>query len=106
MGSLVQRQDGAQCPLRWRTHHVGSVPAMCKPAKANVRVSPESWRIGEAGSAARGAGEQGALVVGRGAGDDALEGVPQCPVADRHLVDRKVALEHAALGTEQLDAGL
>ena len=53
----------------------------------------------------RGAGEQLALLVGRGAAGDALERVPQRRVTDPHLVDRKVAFEHAALGAEQFDAG-
>src|SRR5271166_3641757 len=40
------------------------------------------------------------------AGGDALEGAPQRRVAAAALVDREVALEHRALGTESSDAGL
>src|SRR5262249_7445502 len=40
------------------------------------------------------------------AGGEALEGVPERLVAAAALVDREVALEHAAFGPERLDAGL
>ena len=46
------------------------------------------------------------LFRGRCPGRDALERIPQLGVAARLLVRREVTLEHAALGTEPLDAGL
>jgi hypothetical protein len=46
----------------------------------------------------RGAGEEGGPFGGGAAGGDALKGVPQYAVAATALVDRKVALEHCALG--------
>src|SRR6266487_4378968 len=46
------------------------------------------------------------LFRGRCTGSEALERIPQLGVAARLLVRREVALEHAALGTERLDAGL
>src|ERR1700730_5032371 len=85
--------------------YVGSVPDMFNPKNPKCPI-PRSFRRGETVGAACGAGEQSALLVGRGAGDDALEGVPQRLVADRHLVDREVALEHAAPRPEQFDASL
>src|SRR5262249_45365722 len=42
----------------------------------------------------------------RGARGDALERVPQLGIPTRLLVRRKVALEHATVGSESLDAGL
>src|SRR5690349_3228788 len=52
------------------------------------------------------AAEQGGLLVGGAPGGDALEGIPHHRVAAHALVDRKVAFEHRALGTEGIDAGL
>src|ERR1700736_2586301 len=50
--------------------------------------------------------EQQRLLVGRGTGGEPLEGVPVGRVAAGNLVDRKVALEHAARRPERRDAGL
>src|ERR1700716_4505640 len=50
--------------------------------------------------------KQGSLLGGRGLGRQPLESIPQHAVAGGDLVDREVALEHAAIGAEQLDAGL
>src|SRR3982074_644592 len=50
--------------------------------------------------------KQGSLLRGRGLGRQPLESIPQHAVAGGDLVDREVALEHAAIGAEQLDAGL
>src|SRR6187401_584087 len=47
-----------------------------------------------------------ALFVSRGLLRQDLEGVPQLGVAAALLVGREVALEHAAVGPESLDAGL
>src|SRR5947208_2094428 len=58
--------------------------------------------IGAAGGAAE---HRKLLALGR-AGGDALERVPQRRVADAHLLDGVVALEHAAARAEALDAGL
>src|SRR5437773_11638319 len=46
------------------------------------------------------------LLLGRGLRGEPLERVPERRVADAHLLDGKVALEHAALRTELLDARL
>src|SRR5206468_3244748 len=46
------------------------------------------------------------LLGGGSARSDALEGVPHHRVAEHPLVDREIALEHAALRAEQLDRGL
>ena len=54
----------------------------------------------------RRAAEDRFLLGGRRAGGQALEHVPQRRHADAHLLDRIVALDHAAVGTEQVDAGL
>src|SRR6202022_898190 len=61
--------------------------------------------ISEPVHAARGAAEQSALLVGRGTSRDPLEGVPQARVAGADLLDRKVALEGAAVCSKELDAG-
>src|SRR5262249_62034025 len=50
--------------------------------------------------------EQRELLVGGGAGYDALERVPERRPADAHLVDGEIALEHAAAQPEELDARL
>src|SRR6516165_3114067 len=50
--------------------------------------------------------EQQRLLVRGGAGGEPLERVPISRVAAGKLVDRKVALEHATLGTERGKAGL
>src|SRR5579859_350359 len=54
----------------------------------------------------RRAAVEGELLVGGATGGDALKGVPQRCVACAHLVDGEVALEIAAVRSEQLDAGL
>src|SRR5258707_7535858 len=54
----------------------------------------------------RGASEKIGLFRCRGAACEPLERVEQHRIAARTLVDRKVALEHAAVGAEILDAGL
>ena len=48
---------------------------------------------------------QGLLLRGRGAGGDVFEGVPQFGVAAGLFVGWEVALEHAAVRAERLDAG-
>src|SRR5260370_27678613 len=50
--------------------------------------------------------EQHRLFVCRGAGGQALEGVPVGRVGAGNLVDREVALEHAARRAEPRDADL
>src|SRR6266851_1296308 len=62
--------------------------------------------ISEPVHAPRGAAEEGELLVGRGAGCDPLEGIPQARVAGADLLDRKVALEGAAVCAKELDAVL
>src|ERR1700736_1746273 len=54
----------------------------------------------------RGAGEQVGFLGRRGAARQPFERVEQHRIAARALVDRKVALEHAAIGAEILDAGV
>src|ERR1700730_6063643 len=54
----------------------------------------------------RGAVEQGGLLVGGIAGGDPLERVPPNLITAGTLVDREIALEHAALRAERSDAGL
>src|SRR6516162_8986804 len=66
--------------------------------------APARARSVEAVDPPRGAAEQGALFVGRGARGDALECVPQNRITRADLLDRKIALEHAAVGAKQLDA--
>src|SRR4029434_5006673 len=56
--------------------------------------------------AARGPAEQVLLLVGGRVGGDTLERVPECGVADSHLLDREIALEHAPPRPEALDAEL
>src|SRR5262245_51917825 len=68
--------------------------------------APPALRRDHAVDPRGGAAVERLLLVGRGAGGDALEGVPQLGVAARLLVGREVALEHAAVGSERLDAGL
>src|SRR5262249_15528137 len=54
----------------------------------------------EAVDAGRRAAEDRPLLVGRGARRQALQRVPQGGIADAHLLDREVALGHAAPGAE------
>src|SRR5262249_5118449 len=54
----------------------------------------------------RRAGEEGCLLVGGIALGHVLEGVPERAVGAGKGVDREVALEHATLGAERLDAAL
>jgi len=70
-----------------------------------TRRMPKLLRRPEPGHSSRIVVEQGALSSGR-AGGDALESVPQRSIADAHLVDGKIALEHGAMRAEQIDAGL
>src|ERR1051326_3136587 len=60
----------------------------------------------QAVKAARRAGEQRRLLVGRAARGDALEGVPEHLIAAASFIDREVAFEHRACAPERLDAGL
>src|SRR5579875_571695 len=79
------------------------------------RGSGHAWRMGArfAGMTSdiqlvklgRGAAEQRGLLLLRRAGGQALEAVPADRVAVAALVYRKVALEHAAVGAEGVDAG-
>src|SRR5205085_494078 len=108
--SVIDREPRATtgralCPLRGRAHHVGSARPVCNRKKPKCRGHSPLCDV-EAIGAGRGAGEQRELFVARGAGSEALEGVPQSLVADRHFVHREIALEHAAGRSEQLDAGL
>src|SRR5712691_7426343 len=70
------------------------------------RAGSRELRRGDSVDAGGSAAVERPLLGGRGAGRDALEGVPQLGVAAGLLVRREVALEHAALGAERLDARL
>src|SRR4029077_10271286 len=54
----------------------------------------------------RGAGEEIGFLGRRGAAREPFERVEQHRIAARALVDREIALEHAAIGAEILDASL
>src|SRR5580704_8853295 len=69
-------------------------------ARGSAASRPQT--IGPFGRAA----EQRGLLVGRVAGGDALERIPQHLIAAGALVDREIAFEHRALRTERADAGL
>src|SRR5438309_8365334 len=60
----------------------------------------------EAVKAGCGAGEEIGFFRCRGAAREPLEGVEQDRIAAGALVDREVALEHAAAGAEAFDAGV
>ena len=82
--------------------------------RSGDRSSPAAYRggdnlrsgFGQAIHPRRGAAVERLLVGRRRAGGDPLEGVPQLGVAAGLLVRREVALEHAAVGAERLDARL
>src|SRR5579871_1426703 len=76
------------------------------PAKGDSTESNFTLRRLKFVNAGRGAAVERALLVGRGVLRQVLEGVPQLGVAAALLVGREVALEHAAVGAERLDAGL
>src|SRR5580698_1036713 len=70
------------------------------------RSDPRKWSVdGEPIDALGGAAEQRLLLVRRGARRDTLQRVEEAGVADAHLVDRKVALDQATIGAEQLETG-
>lgn len=50
--------------------------------------------------------KQRRFFIDRIAGGKAFKGIPQHRVAERHLVDWEIALEHAAAGAEGVDAGV
>src|ERR1700736_6916377 len=62
--------------------------------------------LGETVDALCRAAEQLGLLVGRVAGGQAFEGIPQDGVARTDAVRREVALEDAAIGAKRLDACL
>src|SRR5262245_2238218 len=83
-------------------------PLLVAPAtgpRAAPATGATSRREVEAIDALGGAAEEGALLVGRGAGGEAFQGVPQRAIADPHLLDGKVAFGQAAVGAEQVEAG-
>src|SRR5439155_5445983 len=75
-------------------------------AAVSGRSDSRNRDLGETVDALCRAAEQLGLLVGRGAGCQAFEGVPQDGVARTDAVRREVALEHAAVGAEGCDAGL
>src|SRR6266568_3928092 len=114
---LEQCPSGAKCAAVRRSYSTPNDPGKISIACAGPPAcaggdgcfdSSEkgSPHIREAVNPRGGAAEERELFFARSARGDALEGVPQRGIADCHLVDREVAFEHAALGAEQLDAGL
>src|SRR5262252_670350 len=75
-------------------------------AVASERSNSRHRDLGETVDALCRATEQLSLLVGRVAGSQTFEGVPQDGVARTDAVRREVALEHAAVGAERRDAGL
>src|SRR5262245_20975376 len=88
----------SSCPLSPRGE--GAAGAIACPNRSLDYASVQA--IGPACRAA----EQGLLLVGGRTGGNALKGVPQHNPAGTHLFDWEIALEHAALRPEQLNAGL
>src|SRR5262249_457668 len=83
-------------------------PLLAAPAtgpRAAPATGATSSREVEAIDALGGAAEEGALLVGRCAGGQAFQGVPQRAIADPHLLDGKVAFGQAAARAEQVEAG-
>src|SRR5471032_1074008 len=76
------------------------------PRNMKAKVYVRKWLEGQLVDAACRARKQGRLFGRRRLGGQPLEGIPQHAEARGDLVDREIALEHAALGAEQLDAGL
>src|SRR5437899_2566726 len=72
-----------------------------QPKPAEIDASEPPLELVDAG---RRAGEQRLLFVSRRFGRQPLERIPQHAIATGDLVDREVALEHAAVGPEQLYA--
>src|SRR5438132_11171909 len=75
-------------------------------AVASERSNSRHRDLGETVGALCRAAEQLSLLIGRVAGGQAFEGVPQDGIARTDTVRREVALEHAAIGAERRDADL
>ena len=86
----------------WTSSAASSLPELIRMVTAARRYGRSDRR--QPVELRRGVVEQRGLMFGRGAGGDPLERVPQHRVAAHRLVDGKIALEHAAVGAERLDA--
>ena len=92
--SAALRFTSAEVPVYW----FAAPPGEFRPWAISSRAQPVKSR--------RGAREESGLLGRRGTAREPLERIEQHRVAARALVDGKVALEHAAVGAERLDAGL
>src|SRR3970040_1307205 len=90
--------------LTSRTRRSSSAAGIIGRVTPPAATAPPPGASGQSIGPARRAAEQRQLLVGGGAGGDALERIPHRCVAGAHLLHGKVALEHAAVRSEELDA--
>src|SRR5207244_9617430 len=76
-----------------------------RPSRPHAGETP-AFRLPQSIELQRGVVEHRILLIGRIVLGDALERVPQIGIAAHPLVDREVAFEHRAVGTEGGDAGV
>ena len=114
-----QRRDRAAANRRSAIARPGPAASRHRPAagcaaRSRRRGTPRRPQAGACVRRCRPAGRSAppcrwnsaAFSVVRASGRQALERVPHHGIAAHPLVDREVALEHAAVGAERLDAGL
>jgi hypothetical protein len=72
----------------------------------DTRLAASNAHLFQSVEFARHAREQRRFFGNGAASADALEGIPQCRIAEAALVDREITLEHRALVTKGGNAGL